>query len=180
MGSFRFWSFCGTQERRRRLSRAPSDVPDDDQDGDEAQQVMQKDDGAKWKTWLPSSQNRPTARQASAASVSGNGSAIVPSPSACRPARSHRRTLSGGSDRKQLEIEQAYTRLALERADFEVNRKSFGEKTQNATADLHHDVETRPAHRRGKSKEWWDQEIESALASTDDEEHKGDGKAAQQ
>lgn len=37
---------------------------------------------------------------------------------------SARRTFSGGSDRRQLEAQRAYERLALERAEYEENRKN--------------------------------------------------------
>ncbi|KAK3678172.1 G protein-coupled receptor gpr1 [Recurvomyces mirabilis] len=178
VGSFRFWQFCGTGARRRRLSRTLSDIPDDVEAEGDGQQVAQKGGGAKWKRWLSPSADGAAARHLSETSTSGNGSAVTASASARRPAGTHRRTLSGGSDRKQLEIEQAYTRLALERADFEANRKGFGEKSRDATTELQHDTEPRPAHKGASSKDWWDGEVESALTTIDKEEHERDATAA--
>nr|OQO30483.1 hypothetical protein B0A51_01712 [Rachicladosporium sp. CCFEE 5018] len=58
-----------------------------------------------------------------------------PSESA-RPSIGHKRTFSGGSDRKAKESEQAHERLALERADYEKQGPSLTERRASVISQL--------------------------------------------
>ncbi|KAK6429073.1 G protein-coupled receptor gpr1 [Oleoguttula sp. CCFEE 5521] len=53
-----------------------------------------------------------------------------------RPSVGHKRTFSGGSDRKTKESEQAHERLALERADYEKQRPSLTERRVSVISQL--------------------------------------------
>lgn len=60
---------------------------------------------------------------------------------------SHKRTFSGGSDRKQMEAERALERLELERKEYEQNRRSL--QGRRASVISHH-------QQTPERKEWFD------------------------
>ncbi|KAK0934993.1 G protein-coupled receptor gpr1 [Friedmanniomyces endolithicus] len=145
LGSFCFWRFWRSESYVRRLSKAPSDVPDDGQTGDTEKSSSQAGLLGAVKRWSQRRTDSDSMRQTqSAASLDGS--------SRVRPL-SHRRTLSGGSDRKHLEIEHAHQRLALERAEWQANARNLEQKRE--------EVAGLPAVPSPTRKEWWDAQVGS-------------------
>ncbi|KAK5745976.1 G protein-coupled receptor gpr1 [Elasticomyces elasticus] len=142
VGSFCFWRFWRTEDFARRQSRQPSDVPESsmiDQSRNTQQGESQTGFLNVMKRWsmVRNDSNSPSA------SMSG--------PPRTRPL-SHRRTHSGGSDRKHLEIEHAHERLALERAEWQANARNLEQRRESLAP-----VPLSPATAR---KEWWDAQLD--------------------
>ncbi|KAK5165605.1 G protein-coupled receptor gpr1 [Saxophila tyrrhenica] len=146
IGSFMFWRFCfgGTWAQRRRTSRAPSNVPDLDSthDGKNGSQTGLL---ASLKRWATKS------KRSSSETV---GSSVKP----------HKRTYSGGSDRRHLEAERAAERLALERAEYDANRKSLNERRTSVISQS----KKAPLGR----KEWFDPQVDETLEYGDEKTDK--------
>ena len=146
LGSFMWWQYCfeSTWAQDRRASRAPSTVVDEKDEGDEKSQSHTGLRGSlkRWSMSLKGSSPR------------GSDTSGAPQVSA-RAAVTHKRTFSGGSDRKHREAEAAYERLALERADYENNRRSLQERRASVISQLQH----APPER----KEWFDKQMDADL-----------------
>ncbi len=132
VGSFMWWRFCfgGAWSQSRRQSRAPTFVP-----GVEGQ--------AETEGFFARMKQQLQSRTISTPPVSGRPSL-----------RAHSRTFSGGSDRRHLEAERAHERLALERAEYEANRKSLNERRASVLS-THLPSSTSPA-KKPERKEWFD------------------------
>ncbi len=155
LGSFMFWRFCfgGTWAQRRRMSRAPSNVPDLDGSRDE-KNASQTGLLARIRRWVG------RGRQGSKQSSEGEGEEGATTLG--RPKIAHKRQYSGGSDRRHLEAERAAERLAMERAEYEANRRSLNERRTSVVSQS----QKPPAGR----KDWFDTRVEDDLA-----EDGGDG-----
>jgi G protein-coupled receptor GPR1 len=158
-GSFCFWRSCGTTKAliARRGSRAPSDVlTAHTEEGADREEKSSSQAGllGALKRWSMSRHG---------SSFRGSEASAPASPATARPSTSmeHRRTRSKGSDRKKLEVERAHQRLALERADWEVKRKSFEARKEGALSAAGGQVQAMDAASL-VGKEWWDRELEAA------------------
>ncbi|KAK0825993.1 G protein-coupled receptor gpr1 [Friedmanniomyces endolithicus] len=144
LGSFCFWRFWRTENSVRRLSKAPSDVPGDRQAGDAEKNSSQAGLLNVVKRWSQRRTDSNSTRQTqSAGSVDGSARA--------RPL-SHRRTQSGGSDRKHLEFEHAHQRLALERAEWQANARNLEQRREG--------LDGLPQVPSPTRKEWWDGQLD--------------------
>ena len=147
-GSFMFWRYCfdTTWVQDRRVSKAPSYIPDEKElEGENSQSRT----GllSSLKSWTMS---RKRSRARGSEAMGGSK----------RSSTTHRRTVSGGSDRKQLEAERAQERLALERAEYEQNRHSLQERRLSVVSQQQATPER---------KDWFDQ-TESDLFADDIDE----------
>lgn len=155
-GSFCFWRFCwGGEwaEAVRRESRAPSNMGEEETEEAENEKSQSQ-------TGLLASLKRWSLSRKGSSPRQSEGSVTVP-----RPIR-HRRTRSGGSDRKHLEVDRAHERLALERAEWEQNRRSLHERRESVIEEKQA-AGQQPAPER---KEWWDRHMSADLFH-DDLEH---------
>jgi len=141
LGSFCFWRFSRETDWFRRESRAPDQMP-----GMSEKSPSQAGLLSSLKRWSMSRKSSTSPR----ASAS-----IRPAPKSgpLRPGFGHKRTFSGGSDRRTREAEAAYERLALERADFQRQRPSLNERRQSVISQ----VQTQ----RSPTKDWWDAELDA-------------------
>ncbi|KAK3114012.1 G protein-coupled receptor gpr1 [Teratosphaeriaceae sp. CCFEE 6253] len=142
LGSFCFWRIWRSQEHGRRQSRAVSDVPQvpvplADRERTRSQAGLLN----AVKRWSLNRNDSDSPRHSEVSTSTGGG------PANARPL-SHRRTHSGGSDRKQLETERAHERLALERAEWRANARSLAQRRES----MH--ISSQPAS--PTRKEWWD------------------------
>ncbi|KAK5110690.1 hypothetical protein LTR85_000751 [Meristemomyces frigidus] len=159
VGSFCFWRFCWGKEWTRRQSRAQSHFSDADAEKAEDERA-QSQAGLlaslkKWSISLKGSSPRPSGTTSQVS--------VTPSSAHLRPAVTHKRQHSGGSDRKQAEVDLAHQRLAMERADWERNRRKFQERRTSA-------VSMNLAQQAGEQqvasperKEWWDRRSSTDL-----------------
>ncbi|EMC91971.1 hypothetical protein BAUCODRAFT_28182 [Baudoinia panamericana UAMH 10762] len=150
LGSLCFWRFCFQEEWVRRESKAPQAAASSDQKaGIENAGPAQSQTGliGAIKRFSLSFTYSPRSLEASNASAA---------PSSAGPPGSivHRRTRSGGSDRKQMEIEHAHRRLALERKDYEAQRRSLNERRASV-------ISMQQSAEGGK--EWWERHHQDAL-----------------
>lgn len=138
-GSFMFWRYCfGTvwiQDRRQ--SRVPSHIPDEKDTDDENLPTRLLSSLKRW--------NLNRKRSMPRGSSASGGRAV-------RPTMTHKRTYSGGSDRKEMEAERAHERLALERAAYVQNRRSFQERRLSA-------ISQQRAASEKERKEWFDRQM---------------------
>jgi G protein-coupled receptor GPR1 len=208
LGSFCFWRFCCGPEWQgsRRQSMAPSYLWDE---GTESPEVAGGEGGSgdgegkdsqtgllgsikRWSTGKNNLTVAPPGPPPGGPTESSVQSSAPQSPS--RPVRPvmHRRVYSGGSDRKRMEADRAHERLALERADYELNRRSLNERRGSmwsagivAVPPLGHASApgSPTASRFGSgggegpdrgSKDWWDRQVDAELFADDDEEEKDD------
>lgn len=172
MGSFYFWRFCWGGDWRGRQPSADSYLSDFSAETAESERV-QSQAGllASLNKWSMSLKGGSSALP-SQVSVAAPSAAAVQARSVV-PA--HKRTHSGGSDRKQAEAAQAHKRLAMERADWEQHRRSFQERRASAVseqqaAEQAAEQQAPPPER----KEWWDRQLSVDLFR-DSEEHDGNG-----
>ncbi|PIA89451.1 hypothetical protein CB0940_07174 [Cercospora beticola] len=155
-GSFCFWRYCFSRqwidEQRRKSSAFPStqEKPDENTSQNGLLNSI--------KRWSMSVTGQASTHKPSNASIPGG----VQSPARAKPPM-HRRTRSGGSDRRILQAEQAQERLARERADYEMHRKSLQERRTSIISEQQQ--QTLP-----ERKEWWDRHmsIGDDLADDDD------------
>ncbi|KAF2771393.1 hypothetical protein EJ03DRAFT_381274 [Teratosphaeria nubilosa] len=124
-GSFAFWRFCRGNEwqRTRRESRAPSYMGE----GGDVDGTSVNEKGGSNTGLLAGVKKRLSGNLRSPSYHSSETSAQTLHRTRPRPPV-HRRTHSGGSDRKVREAELAHKRLALERADWEQNRRNLTER----------------------------------------------------
>lgn len=151
LGSFMWWRYCfgETWALERRESRAPSyrqnTSPEEEEDAEKEKSTSHTGLIASLKRWT-------LTRRKHSSPWAGGGSSATRTSSAGRPSaslsRSHQRTFSGGSDRRHREAELAHERLALERADYEANRRSLQERRASVIS------QQAPASPGGK--EWFD------------------------
>lgn len=136
-GSFCFWRFGRETDWFRRESRAPDQMP-----GMSEKSPSQAGLLSSLKRWSMSrkSSNSPRA-----------STSVRSGPS--RPGFGHKRTFSGGSDRRTKEAELAYERLAMERAGFQRQRPSLNERRQSIMSQVQ--------VQRSPTKEWWDAELDA-------------------
>ena len=161
-GSLCWWryAFGGVWARARRESRAPS-FPDEaageklshahGQKQEKEKSPSQLGILASLKRWSLSLTNR------SSSSEPSTGTAAPP-PTAnttARPTQSHKRTFSGGSDRKHLEAERAHERLMMERADYEQNRRSLQERRASVISGRQQQQQKAEGDNE-KGREWFD------------------------
>jgi G protein-coupled receptor GPR1 len=153
-GSFMFWRYCfgSTWIQERRQSRVPNYIPDEKDTDDEKLRSRLLSSLRRWSL----SRKRLTLRGSNA-----SGGKPV------RPTMTHKRTYSGGSDRKEMEAERAHERLVLERAAYEQNRRSFQERRLGAISQQR----TAPGKER---KEWFDRQMGGDLFN--DQDHDADEK----
>ena len=147
LGSLKWWKICfeGSWANDRRKSMAPSFVPDE-KEAEGSRSQSQAGLLASLKRWsLSRKSNSPRGSEAE--------NAALPSPT--RPSMPHKRTFSGGSDRKQLEAERAHERLALERAEYEQNRRSLQERRAS--------VIDQQARKTSERKEWFNDDTHEEL-----------------
>ena len=154
LGSFAFRRIWTAGRLARGQSAAPSDVPSPAEesgasgDGSDKgeQQGIQAGLLGNVKRWSLDQQSRgngsPSSKRLSQGSDSLAGRQRPPS---------HRRTHSGGSDRKRRETQMAHDRLALERADWQANRQNL-EKRKRVAADA--------GEGHTRERQWWDRELE--------------------
>ena len=149
------WRYCSgnTCIQERKASRAISfqrDEKEDDTDRTPSQAGMLNP----FKRWSMSyKHSSPRGSEGSAGE-----------PGIARPKTAHRRAYSGGSDRKALEADRAHERLALEREDYERNRRNL--QVRQASVMSQHASEgkgSRKESRRGSRKEWFDQNAKGEL-----------------
>ena len=153
VGSLCWWRFAmdGAWVKARRESRAPSfpgDAGEKDEgraDG-EAKSVSQTGLLSTLKGWSLSLKG-----QSPRGSESEGPPAPPPSAATTRPSIPHKRTYSGGSDRKYLEAERAHERLAMERAEYEANRRSLQERRASVISGEQKSVAER--------KDWFDRDL---------------------
>lgn len=172
VGSLCFWRFAfdGAWAKARRESRAPSFPADIEEkepttEQERTQSISQTGLLASLKRWSLS-----ITGQSPRGSQSDGTIAPPPSAATTRPSIPHKRTYSGGSDRKHLEAERAHERLAMERAEYEANRRSFQERRVSVVSGGSQPVASR--------KEWFDRAGEDGLfddgyAAKGDEERRG-------
>ena len=138
LGSFMWWRFCfdSTWTQSRKTSTAPSCIQGHRGLGDEKSQSQTGILGTlrRWSVSLKGSSPRGS-----------EVSTATPRPT--RTVVTHKRTHSGGSDRKHLEAERAHERLALERAEYDLNRRSLQERRVSIISQP---VQTTPGR-----KEWY-------------------------
>ncbi|KAK5107615.1 hypothetical protein LTR62_000950 [Meristemomyces frigidus] len=144
LGSFALWTIWGRQRRRRASGVGSESSQQEAEEGVSEGAVAGEQQGkvdvrpgflGRVKRWSLTPSNSSSPRKHSGPPSDAETPRTEPLSSPRRPVvRAHRRTASGGSDRRQLEIDQAYERLALERADWEANRKSFGERKEGVLA----------------------------------------------
>ncbi|KAK6392927.1 hypothetical protein LTR65_003010 [Meristemomyces frigidus] len=190
-GSFCFWWFCwGGEWGVRRASRAPSHYSDADAEKAEDERAQSQAQSQSQVGLLAALKKRWSAgfggsSSNKGASPRGSGSQVstvtVSASHTPRPLVSaHKRTHSGGSDRKQAEVELAHQRLAMERADWERNRRSFQERRTSAVSmslqqqGLQGGVEQQQQV-SPERREWWDRRGSGELFR---DVHGLDGKAA--
>lgn len=138
-GSFCFWRFHRDGDWFRRGSKAPDSMP-----GMTEKSPSQAGLLSSLKRWSMSRKSS-TSPRASTSIRSG------PKASPMRPSMGHKRTFSGGSDRRTREAELAYERLALERADFQRQRPSLNERRQSVISQM---------QQQSPGKDWWDAELD--------------------
>ena len=165
-GSFCFWRVCFGLDwiaaaTARRQSRAPSDLPAVGE-GETEKERSESQSGLlaslkRWSLSMKGSSPRPS-----------EASVTAPAPIARTRSSTHRRVHSGGSDRHHLEIERAHDRLAMERAEWEKNRKSWQEHRTSIIGMQNAPGQTPVAER----KEWWDRHVSDDLFR-DQDDHGG-------
>lgn len=157
LGSFMWWRFCFKSDwaEGRRESRVPSFGADEKQSQHDGHGQAQ---GGFW---------APLRKLSVSLKLSSNRSSD--SSAATRMTPVHKRTYSGGSDRRHLEAERAYERLALERAEYEKNRHSLHERRSSVIA------EQQQQHLPVR-KEWFEMQLDT-LASTDTKLNMSEGEA---
>lgn len=94
-------------------------------------------------------------------SFSQRSSKRPPSTSSSRPTITHKRTFSGGSDRRAREAERAHERLALERREYEENRNAMQERRASV-------ISARP-----QTKEWFDRKSSEDLLESEEQQGQG-------
>ena len=154
-GSLCWWRFAfkGVWARARRESRAlsfPEDVREEEEEMDQAKEKSSSQTGllASLKRWSLS-----LTGQSPRGSESSGAGAPPLSASTTRASVPHKRTYSGGSDRKHLEAERAHERLAMERAEYEQNRRSLQERRASVVSGK--------SQRGGK--DWFDRGLDDEL-----------------
>ena len=155
LGSLCWWryAFDGAWAKARRESRAPS-FPEEagKKENEHAREKNASQTGllASIKRWSLS-----LTGQSPRGSESSGTMAPPPSAVTSRPSVPHKRTFSGGSDRKHLEAERAHERLAMERAEYEQNRKSLQERRAS--------VISAGKAQPGKRKDWFERSVDDDL-----------------
>ncbi|KAF2217079.1 hypothetical protein CERZMDRAFT_31913 [Cercospora zeae-maydis SCOH1-5] len=154
-GSFCFWRYCFTRqwidEQRRKSNAFPSTQEKPAEGGSQSGLLNSI------KRWSMSVTGQASTRKPSNASLT----AALQSPTRARPPI-HRRTRSGGGDRRVMQAEQAQERLARERADYEQHRKSLQERRTS--------VISTPQQIQPERKEWWDRHMSVGDDLVDDDE----------
>lgn len=149
LGSLCFWRFSGQLEWHnagRRASAVPSPLPGNkEKDGSRLHVLTTVLASLTW--WSTSDRNQPDGH-----------SPMVPRVRS-RPPIVHRRQHSGGSDRRQLEIQQAHERLALERTDWEHKKRDFQER-RTSVVSMQQASSTAGSK---QTKEWWDRPVDNDL-----------------
>ncbi|KAK3715011.1 G protein-coupled receptor gpr1 [Vermiconidia calcicola] len=141
-GSFLWWRFCFEHAwaQDRRASKAPSHVGDQNNEREKDEKERSESQAGllgSLKRWsIVRKLSSPRGSDASAATAAVSARPTVP----------HKRTFSGGSDRRFLDAERAHERLALERAEYEQNRQSLQDKRSSVVSK--------------DRKEWFDQQVE--------------------
>ena len=160
VGSFCFWSIWAGKEwmaagqAGRRESRAPGHVrappqaSDGNSDREKGKEGSQMGLLASLKRWsvslITSSSSSPRPSQSSTAHSAMTARTIV---------ANKRTRSSGGSAQKIREAERAHERLAMERADWETNRRSFHERRASAISVQYVAISS------PERKEWWDTDL---------------------
>lgn len=146
-GSFTWWRFLfeGEWIQSRRISRAVSALPEENEQ--EAPKISRQP-----RLWV--SLHSSIFRKSPSPSNSQKSSTYSAPP---RLNEWHKRAFSGGSDRKVLEAERAHERLALERADYELHRRSLQETRSSV-------IGSQSSPSTPERKEWFDKEIESEVS----------------
>ncbi|KAI5363066.1 Putative G protein-coupled receptor GPR1 [Septoria linicola] len=158
-GSFLFWKYCFSRqwidEQRRKSSAFPSLNQEK-----ATEETSQSGLIGSIKRWSMSITGQTSTHRPSNASMLGTQS----TPPRVKP-RMHRRTRSGGSDRRVLQAEQAHERLARERADYEQHRRSLQDRRTSAvSAHQQQQQATQP-----ERKEWWDRHMSISDDLDDDD-----------
>ncbi|KAK3691808.1 G protein-coupled receptor gpr1 [Vermiconidia calcicola] len=141
-GSFLWWRFCFEHAwaQDRRASKAPSHMGDQNNEKEKDEKERSESQAGllgSLKRWsIVRKLSSPRGSDASAATAAVSARPTVP----------HKRTFSGGSDRRFLDAERAHERLALERAEYEQNRQSLQDKRSSVVSK--------------DRKEWFDQQVE--------------------
>lgn len=138
-GSFCYWRFGRETDCFRRESKAPEQMPSMSEKSPSQAGLL-----SSLKRWSLS-------RKSSTSPRASTSIRSAPRSSAPRPGLGHKRTFSGGSDRRTREAELAYERLALERGDFQRQRPSLNERRQSVISQI----------QRSPTKDWWDAELDA-------------------
>lgn len=173
LGSFCFWRYMfGTRwMEQRRKSSAPSNqgLHDREEKRDSKAGLLRT-----IKRWSLSILGKNPSPRPSEASIKPPGTAPLPRTRTSAPPM-HRRTRSGGSDRRVMQAEQAQERLALERADYERHRTSLQERRASVvSAPKAEGKEIQaspplPSPPPTQRKEWWDRHM--SVGGDGDEMH---------
>ncbi|KAK4494598.1 hypothetical protein PRZ48_013954 [Zasmidium cellare] len=152
LGSFKFWNVLFSkrwQEQRRKSSALSDDLP-----GDEKRNSSQSGLLNSLKRFSLSVTGKGNSPRRSEISLKSPAPAPT-TPSRVRTAPAmHRRTHSGGSDRRILAAERAQERLEMERRDYQQNRRSLNERRTSVMSQ-----QDQPLPPPTPRKEWWDRHM---------------------
>lgn len=153
LGSFKFWNVLFNkrwQEQRRKSSALSDNLP-----GDEKRNSSQSGLLNSLKRFSLSVTGKGNSPRRSEISLKPSTAPGPTTPSRVRTAPAmHRRTHSGGSDRRILAAERAQERLEMERRDYQQNRRSLNERRTSVMSQ-----QDQPLPPPTPRKEWWDRHM---------------------
>lgn len=161
LGSFCFWRFAFNARfsAERRKSSAPF----------QEKRASSSESGLlnSIKRWSMSISGRGGATAAANNNNSPHESrASIPAATPKRSAPMHRRTHSGGGERRMMEAERAHERLQMERADYHAHRTSYNERRTSVISGNALQQEAQPSS--PQRKEWWDRQ--GSIMDIDDDD----------
>lgn len=164
-GSFKFWKVLFNKQwlEQRRKSNAPSGRLAEDEKRNSSQSGLLNS----LKRFSMSLSGKSSPPRRSEITLKSSAPPTTPSRVRTAPPPMHRRTHSGGSDRRILAAERAQERLEMERRDFQQHRRSLNER--RASVMSQQEQQQTPATPR---KEWWDRHMsigEDDLHEDDDD-----------
>ncbi|KAF2162524.1 hypothetical protein M409DRAFT_69101 [Zasmidium cellare ATCC 36951] len=173
LGSFKFWSVIfnkNWRDQRRKSSAFGGDLTGDEKRNSSQSGLLNS--LKRFSLSVTGKGNSPRRSEISLKTPSAPGAAPGPTtPSRVRAAPAmHRRTHSGGSDRRILAAERAQERLEMERRDYHQHRGSLNERRTNVMSQQ----EQPPPPAQTPRKEWWDRHM--SVGGDDDLHEDDDGR----
>lgn len=169
-GSFKFWNVIFNKQwlEQRRKSSAPSGGMSGDEEKRNSSQSGLLNSIKRFSLSVTGKGNSPPRRSEISLKTTAPGGPTTPSKVRTAPAI-HRRTHSGGSDRRILAAERAQERLEMERRDYQQNRRSLNERRESVLSQQQDQQSQTPTTPR---KEWWDRHMS---VGGEDDLHEDDG-----